>query len=151
MTWVLNVTDRQLSLWKMRRSGLSVSEIAAKLGISRQAVHKGLQAVEAKIYRALTSAAAAVKAEIKRIDVGKGVLVGWSPWLKVDVYITFSARNGVQVWFRHKGNCRECPLRNDCRSLLLGEAEERGVELPRDEDLEPSKLAEIFFERLLGV
>lgn len=41
------LTPRQFTLWKMKRSGLSISEIASRLGISRQAVHKGLQAVEA--------------------------------------------------------------------------------------------------------
>ena len=146
---MLHLTSRQLSLWKMRRSGLSISEIASRLGISRQAVHKGLQAIDAKVYRALTSAAEAAKVEIRRVNVEKGLLVGWSPWLKTDVYITFSARNGVQIWFRHEGDCRSCPLRSDCRRVLLGEAEERGIELPRSEEVEPSQLAEILFQKLL--
>ena len=81
----------------------------------------------------------------------KGLLVGWSPWLKVDVYILFSAKNGVQIWFKHEGNCRECPLRDDCRSLLLDEAEERGITLPKGEDIEPSQLAKMFFKKLLEV
>ncbi|MCD6510780.1 MAG: hypothetical protein J7L11_10400 [Thermoprotei archaeon] len=148
---MMPLTDRQLSLWRLKRSGLRISEIAARLGISRQAVHKGLRAVEAKIYRALVSAAMASKVEIRNIDVEKGLLVGWSPWLKVDVYILFSAKNGVQIWFKHEGNCRECPLRDDCRSLLLDEAEERGIMLPKGEDIEPSQLAKMFFKKLLEV
>ncbi len=149
MKIMLTLTSKQLLLWRLWSSGLNISEIAARLGISRQAVHKSLRVVEAKIYKSLISAAVASKVEIRRIDVKKGLLVGWSPWLQVDVYITFSARNGVQIWFKHRGNCRSCPLRSDCRNILFGEAEERGIILPRDESIEPSQLAEIFFKKLL--
>lgn len=144
---MISLTNRQLHLWKLRRSGLRTSEIASRLGISRQAVHKGLKVVEAKVYKALISAAMASRVEIRRVDVEKGLLVGWSPWLGVDVYITFSAKNGVQIWFKHEGSCRKCPLREDCKRILLSEAEERGIALP--EDLEPSQLAELLFEKLL--
>jgi len=129
--------------------GLTASEIASRLGVSRQAVHKGLQAVENKVYRALISAAVASKIEIKRVDARRGVLVGWSPWLKTEVIITFSARNGVQIWFRHKGDCRECPLRDECIRILRGEAEERGIRLPGAEGMEPYQLADILFKKIL--
>ncbi len=147
---MLQLTDRQLSLWRMRQRGLSISEIASRLGVSRQAIHKNLQAVENKIYRALISAAAASKVEIRKIDARKGILIGWSPWLKTEVYITFSSRNGLQIWFKHEGDCKTCPLRDDCIRILVNEAEERGVRLPIDAGLDPSKLAEIFFNKLLG-
>ena len=146
---MIHFTEKQLSLWRLRRDGLSISEIASKLGISRQAVHKGLQSVDAKIYRALTSAAASAKIEIKRVDVEKGLLIGWSPWLKSDVYMTFSAKNGVQMWFEQEKDCGSCPFRSDCLRILREEAEERGIELPKDE--EPSRLAKVLFQRLLGV
>ena len=146
---VLTLTDKQASLWKLRSLNLSISEIASRLGISRQAVHRSLQVIDMKVYKALTSVATACKVEIRRIDVKKGFLVGWSPWLGVDVYITFSVKNGIQVWFKHKGNCKECSLRDECRRILLSEAEERGINLPKDERIEPSQLAEIFFKELL--
>jgi transcriptional regulator len=143
------LTDRQLLLWRMRLRGMSISEIASRLGISRQAVHKGLQAAENKVYKALVSVAAASKIEVRRIDVEKGVLVGWSPWLKTDVYITFSSRNGVQIWFRHEGDCKTCPLREECIRILLSEADERGIKLPSPDEMEPSQLADILFEKIL--
>lgn len=148
---MISMTSKQLVLWKLKREGLSISEIAARLNISRQAVHKSLQAIEAKVYKALTSAATSTKVEIRRIDIGKGILIGWSPWLKTDVYITFSAKNGVQIWFKHEGNCLECPLRSDCKRVILEEAEERGIELSENENLEPSRLIELFFRKVLEV
>ncbi len=146
---MIYLTEKQLLLWRLRQSGLTLSEIATKLGISRQAVHKTMQTVENKVYEALISAAAASKVEIRRIDAKRGILVGWSPWLKTEVYITFSSRNGLQIWFKHEGDCKTCPLREDCRKILLNEAEERGIELPASREIEPSKLAEILFDKLL--
>jgi len=142
------LTFRQFTLWKMKRSGLSISEIASRLGISRQAVHKGLQAVEAKISRALILTAKASRIEIRRIDLERGFLVGYSPGLNVDVYVTFSYSNGVQIWFKHEGNCRECSLRENCKRIIVNEAKERGIELPNVESMEPSELAEILFRKL---
>lgn len=142
------LTHKQFTLWKMRRSGLSASEIASRLGISRQAVHKGLQAVEAKISKALISTARSSRIEIRRIDLNKGFLVGYSPGLNVDVYVTLSYSNGVQIWFRHRGNCKECSLRENCKRIIFNEARERGIELPDVEGIEPSELAEILFKSL---
>ncbi len=146
---MMPLTTKQIALWRLKRSGLRISEIATRLGISRQAVHKSLRIIEAKIYKALVSTATAAKIEIKNIDIEKGLLIGWSPWLKVDVYIIFSAKNGIQIWFKHEGNCKECPLRNDCKNLLLEEAKERGITLPKEKNIEPSQLAKIFFKKLL--
>ena len=149
MTEVFVLTERQLLLWRMRMKGMSLSEIASRLGISRQAVHKGLQAAENKVYKALVSAAAASKIEVRRIEVEKGILVGWSPWLRTYVYITFSSRNGVQIWFRHEGDCKACPLRDECMRMLLSEAEERGIKLPSPDEMEPIQPADILFEKIL--
>jgi len=148
---MLSLTERQLLLWRLRRGGLSISEIASKLGISRQAVHKSLQSIESKVYRALIAAAKASKVEIREIDAQKGILVGWSPGLNTEVYITFSSKNGIQIWFKHeKADCESCPFKEDCKRILFDEAEERGISLPKKKDLKPSELAEILFKEILG-
>jgi len=147
---MLSLTDKQLLLWRLRRSGLSISEIASRLGISRQAVHKSLQSIESKVYRALIATARASKIEVRKIDAQKGVLVGWSPGLDTEVYITFSSKNGIQIWFRHeRRDCKDCPFREDCKRILFEEAEERGISLPKDENLDPSDLAKLLFEKLV--
>jgi len=147
---MMGLTKRQAVLWRLRSLGFSVSEIARRLGISRQAVHKNLQAIESKVYRGLISTANTIRIEIRKIDIEKGYLVGWSPGLNMDVYITFSTKNGIQVWFKHEGECRKCPLRDECRKIILSEAIERNIELPKEPDIEPTKLADIFFKKLTG-
>ncbi|RLF17965.1 MAG: hypothetical protein DRJ68_07175 [Thermoprotei archaeon] len=148
MVDVMPLTPKQLQLLKLWSEGLSLSEIALKLGVSRQAVHKGIQAAEAKVYRILVSAAKASKIEIRSVDAKRGFLVGWSPWLKSEVYITLSVKNGLQIWFKHEADCSSCPLREDCKRILLGEMEERGIRVEGAEDMEPSKLADELFSRL---
>jgi predicted transcriptional regulator len=143
---MIELTQRQIDLWRLSVRGLSLSEIASALKISRQAVHKGLQSLETKIYKALIGVAKANRIEIREINAKKGYLVGWSPEFGVEVIITFSAKNGVQVWFRHKGDCKNCSMREECRRILLNEAEERGIELKEDE---PCKMAEELFRRIL--
>ncbi|MHC1637149.1 MAG: HTH domain-containing protein [Candidatus Nezhaarchaeales archaeon] len=76
------LTSKQFELLKLWSKGLSLSEIASKLDVSRQAAHKGIQIAEAKVYKALMSTAKASKIEVKKINAKKGFLVGWSPWLK---------------------------------------------------------------------
>ncbi len=147
---MISLTDKQTLVWRLWRRGLSISKIATKLGISRQAVHKNLKTAKIKIYKALISTAKAAKINVKEIDVDKGFLMGWNPGLKVKVYVTFSPRNGVQVWFEHKRDCKKCPFHDECLKILLTEAEEREIPLPNADKLEPSQLAEVFFKELMG-
>ena len=143
---MVELTNKQLTLWRLKQSGLSLAEMASLLKVSRQAIHKNLQSVETKIYKALINAAKSNRIEIRKIDIDRGLLVGWSPEFRVDVIITFSTRNGVQVWYKHKGDCKNCSMREECKTILLNEAEERGLTITGGE---PSELAEELFKRLL--
>jgi len=144
------LTKRQALIWRLRVLGLGISEIGRRIGISRQAVHKNIKAIESKIYGGLISTANSIKIDIRKIDIKNGYLVGWSPGLNMEVYITFSTRNGFQVWFKHEGECNKCPLRDECRRIILSEARERNIPLPNDPNIEPTELADIFFKKLLG-
>ena len=142
------LTQRQYLFWRLRILGLSIIEIAKKFNISRQAVHKCLRSADAKIYNALTSVARANRVMIKKVDVRNGFLIGWSPIFKTEVFITYSFKNGVQVWFKHEGDCKNCSLRDECRSIILSEAKERNITLSNINE-EPTKLAEEFFNKLI--
>ncbi len=145
------LTTRQRDLWALRRSGLSEGRIADRLHISRQAVNKALTTIDAKVSRALTEAATINRLEITTIDSEKGILTGYSRDLKTRVIVTFSPKNGVQVWYKHQGDCNDCARLEECMRILLSEAEERGIQLSEDERLyPPSRLAEVMFERLMG-
>jgi DNA-binding XRE family transcriptional regulator len=146
------LTDRQLDVWNMLRDGISQSEIARRLGISRQAVGQLAHSIPAKVTTALTDAAMLNRVKPTLIDSNRGVLVGWSNEFRTETVITLNPKVGLRTWYKHNlGQCKICPDAKRCKSLLLENAREFGVPLARQEkDLEPSKLSGIIFSRLLG-
>ena len=147
------LTDRQLSIWNMLRNGFSQSEIARRLGISRQAVSQLAQPIPDKVTAALTDGARLSRVEPRLIDSNRGVLVGWSNEFRTETIITLNPQVGLRVWYKHNlGRCKICPDQQHCKGLLLENARQFGVPLTRQErQLEPSKLSSLIFSRLLGV
>lgn len=145
------LTDRQLDIWNMIRGGLSQSEIARRLGISRQAVNQLTQVIPDKVTAALNDAARLNRVEPRIVDSARGVLVGWSREFQIEAMVTLSKKAGLRVWYQHElGRCRICPDRKQCRSLLLESASEYGVSLTsREKDLDPSRLSGVIFSKLL--
>ncbi len=144
------LTPKQRKYWSMRLNGLTQADISRKMHVTRQTVNKAFNAIDSRVSKALLEAAQVNRIEISRLDPEKGFLVGRSPSLGMDVFMTFSERNGIQLWYRGESDCSECNVRLSCKQKLLIEAEDRGIKLPeKAEDKEPSELAEILFKRIL--
>lgn len=144
------LTPKQRKYWSMRLNGLTQADISRKMDVTRQTVNKAFNAIDSRISKALLDAAQVNRVEISRLDPQKGFLVGRSPSLRLDVLITFSERNGIQLWYRGESDCAECNARSSCIQKLLIEAEDRGIKLPEKTDgMEPSELAEILFKKIL--
>jgi len=135
----------------MLQSGLSQSEIARRLNVSRQAVNKLVDAIPERITSALNDAAKLDRVDPKYLDVSKGVLFGWSRDLQTEVVIAMGPE-GLQTWYQHNlGRCNMCPDEARCKSMLLKNAKDLGVSLtPQERKLEPSKLSNIVFSRVSG-
>jgi DNA-binding CsgD family transcriptional regulator len=145
------LTSKQKLIWDLKRKGLSEANIARKLKVTRQTIHKALDIANSKVYAALKEAATINKIGIKAMDPAQGVVVGYSPDFKTDAIILFSAKNGIQVWYKHEGDCRNCDQLQTCRKMLLVEAEDRNMQLPENANsMMPSKLAEILFSKIIG-
>lgn len=115
-------------------------------------MNKAFNSIDAKISKALSEAANVNRLEIRRIDTKQGYLLGYSFALNKETLVTFSSRNGVQVWYRGEGSCESCSWQRSCREVLLDEAEERGIRLPKgSEEIQPSRLADYLFDRILEV
>ena len=145
------LTPKQRQLWDLKSSGLPEATIARKLNITRQSVHEALDNANNKIGEALEETAKINKIETQKIDPDKGFLLGYSSHFNTQAFITFSAKNGVQVWYKHEGDCEKCNKLQTCRETLLSEAKDRNFLLLDDTSkILPSKLAEALFTKITG-
>jgi len=144
------LTPKQRRYWGLRRSGLTQADISRKMDVTRQTVNKTFIAIDSRVSKALLEAAQINRVETSRLDQEKGFLIGRSPSLGMDVLITFSERNGIQIWYKGESNCSKCTGRESCERTLLTEAEDRNIQLPEKAgDMEPSKLADILFKKIV--
>jgi len=146
------LTGRQMRVWDLMRDGLSQSDIARELDISRQAVNQLVQTIPEKITAALYDAAKLNGVEPRNVDSSHGILLGWSRDFETEAVITVSTETGLRVWYRHNlGKCKICPDRRRCTSALLRSVDALGVSLtPQERGLDPSKLSSLIFSRVLG-
>jgi len=145
------LTSKQKRIWDLKGKGFLEANIARKLDVSRQTIHKALNIANEKVSQALQETARLNKIRVKTVDPANGILVGYSPEFKTLAMITFSARNGVQIWHKHEGDCKNCDQLQACRKSLLVEAEERDIQLPENQNsMLPSQLSEILFSKIIG-
>lgn len=145
------LTPKQRLIWGLKSKGLPEASIARELNVTRQTVHKAVSTANSRICESLEEAAKLNKIEIETVNAAKGFLVGYSSHFKTQAFVTFSAKNGVQIWYKHEGNCEKCKKLQTCREMLVTEAKERNFLLPFDtSQTSPSKLADILFSRIAG-
>ena len=143
---LLPTNDKQFEFWKMRRTGTANITIANLLGISRQAVSRGLQLMDDKIDTALRDMAAANQIEIEKISQERGILLGRSIPFRTQAIIFVSEKHGVQVWYEHEGDCGSCQRYTGCIELLWDYANEIGIRIKKTAD--PTDMAEELFTKI---
>jgi len=140
-----------MTLGCARAKRLIEVEIARCLDVTRQTILKPLDIANGKISDALLEIARTNSIQVKEVNPSSGVLVGYSPTFKITAIVTFSTRNGFQVWYKGEEHCEGCDQLNACRVILLGEADERGIQLPEGRNsMLPSKLTDILFPKIVG-
>lgn len=145
------LTPKQEQIWNLKSKGLQEVSIARKLNVTRQTVHKALDVAHSKILQALEEAAKLNKIKVETVDPTKGILIGYIPEFRTKAIVTFSSVNGVQIWYKYEGDCKNCDQLQACRTMLLNELEERKIQPIRNLDtMLPSKLAEILFSKIVG-
>jgi len=145
------LTPKQAKIWSLNNKGTSEAAIAKELDVTRQTIYKSLSVANEKVYASLEETAKINKITIASIDASQGILLGYSPHFKTKALITFSAKKGVQVWYKHEGDCKSCEQLQSCKENLIAEADERGISLPENLNaLSPSQLADIMFSKLTG-
>jgi hypothetical protein len=145
------LTPTQKAIWNLKSTGLPEAGIARKLNVTRQTVHKAIGIANSKVLGSLEETARINKIQIMSINIAAGALFGYSPHFKTQVLITFSGKNGIQTWYQHEGDCKNCDQLQNCRQTLVGEAKERHIPLPNNiESILPSEFANVLFSKIIG-
>ncbi|MCK4651550.1 MAG: hypothetical protein KAT13_00485 [Methanosarcinales archaeon] len=142
----LPVNERQFEFWRLRRDGMAGAEIARSFSVSRQSVSKALQGMDSKVSRVLLEMARSNRIEVTKVNFERGVLFGRSVQLNTDVIVFISAKHGVQVWYRHEGDCGGCSRLLECEGLLRDYAGEMEISLAGSES--PAEMADELFRKL---
>jgi hypothetical protein len=142
----LPLNDRQFEFWRLRRSGILSIDIARLFNISKQAVSKALLTMDERIENTLLEMARANQIEVEKVNQGRGILFGRLVPFNTSAIIFVSAKRGMQVWYKHEGNCGACTRYARCIELLWDFADEMKIKLEKTDD--PTKLAEEMFEKL---
>ncbi len=145
------LTPTQKLIWDLKSTGLPEASVARKLSVTRQTVHKALDIANSKVDQSLTETAKINKIKIQTVSPATGVLVGYSMHFQTKALITFSAKNGIQVWYKHEGDCKNCEQLQTCKETLLAEAKERNIPTPENpESIVPSEFAKTLFSKITG-
>jgi hypothetical protein len=143
------LTAKQRLIWGLKSSGKQEANIARELKVTRQTVHKAINTANTRISDSLKEAAELNKIEILTINSSLGFLEGYSSHFKTQAFVTFTAKNGIQIWYKHEGHCQKCKRLQQCRDMLVAEATERNFLLTEDvNEILPSKLADALFSKL---
>jgi len=142
----LPIDEKQFKFWKLRRDGLPNINIARSFNISRQAVSRALIGMNKRIENTLLEMAQANQIEMESINVEWGILFGHSIPFDANAIIFVSAKHGVQVWYKHEGDCGTCNRYAQCMELLWDFADEMDIRLEKSND--PTILAEELFVKL---
>jgi transcriptional regulator with XRE-family HTH domain len=143
---MIAVTGKESQIWSFRFKGFSGSEIARRLGITRQAISKTLKNVDAKILQTLNENARMMGLAVTSVDPEKGILLGYHPQTKTKTMVFYLPGSGVQAWFRHEGECEGCITWERCMKVLREAAEFWDV--PFEEGEKPTEIAERLFEKV---
>ncbi len=144
------LTPKQLKIWDLKGTGLQEAHIAKKLRITRQTVHHTLDTANLKVNEALQETAKINKITIQTVNPAKGFLLGYSAHFQTQAFVSFSAKNGIQVWYKHEGDCEKCDRIGACREALIAEAKDRNFLLLDDPTkILPSKLAEALINKIM--
>ncbi len=145
------LTPTQKRIWDLKGTGLPEAGVARKLKVTRQTVHKALDIANSKVQASLEETAKINKIKIRTINPYLGFLVGYSAHFQTEAIVTFSAKNGIQVWYRHEGDCKNCEQMQRCKKALLEEAKDRNVPLLENTaSMLPSEFAKTLFSRITG-
>jgi transcriptional regulator len=140
-------TERQITIWTLKRNNLTGKEIAKQIEVDPGFVSRSLKEANKRVRDLLEEAGRMNKIKLKIINGELGIARGHSHIFNISAHITFSPNNGLQVWYEHKGDCTSCEEFSECRRALLQEFTERNIKIP-DTTLRPTDLSDLLFKKI---
>jgi hypothetical protein len=140
-------TPKQGMIWLRRRQKIRPSDIAKEFNVSRPFISKSQRIAEGRIGELLQHTASVNRINIRHQSTRYGLAVGYCPAHKMDSYILYSPKIGVQVWFDHSGECGNCSERSQCEKTLRTLAREWEVSLEKGQP--PAELAGNLFDAIM--
>ncbi|MFX1492367.1 MAG: hypothetical protein ACFFBU_08910 [Promethearchaeota archaeon] len=127
-------------VWQQFQQGHSTSDIAStsnKESWSVSYVSRVLNRARKKIAKVLQEHARSHRLDVESLLDYKGLLIGFDYQANTQVYIIFTIKLGIVVWYKHESYagrlCPECPKQQECRQTLEAIIDEYNITLRQDE------------------
>jgi len=138
------LSTHEAMVWEQFQKGLSTTDVAeqsAEEDWSPAYVSRVLNRARKKIAKALNEQASSHRLDVESLLDYKGILIGFDYQANAQVYIIFTMKLGVIVWYRHDSYagklCPECPKEAECRETLDTIIDEYNITLRPDEEQLP--------------
>lgn len=135
------LSNHEAIVWREFHRGRSTSMIADELveeGWSPSYVSRVLNRARKKIARALKNHANSHRLDVESLLDYNGLLIGFDYQANAPVYIVYTEKLGIIVWYRHESYagklCPSCPKEDECRETLDTVIDEYHMELRPDEE-----------------
>jgi hypothetical protein len=127
-------------VWQEFQKGKTTSTIAEEHAIQQWSpayVSRVINRAREKIAKTLKEHANSHRLEIETLLDYNGILIGFDYQTSSQVYIVYTEKLGVIVWYRHESYggklCRQCPKEKECRETLDTIIQEYNLTLREDE------------------
>ncbi|MHA1917322.1 MAG: hypothetical protein ACTSUV_03300 [Candidatus Ranarchaeia archaeon] len=152
------LSPHETIVWEKFHQGLPTGEIASKQKDEEWTlayVSRVLNRARKKIKTTLTKHAASHRLDTDSILDYNGILIGFDYAANSEVYIIFTIKLGVVVWYKHASYagklCPNCPKEKECRETLDTILEEYNITLrPQEKKLNMTDQSITIFNKLIA-
>jgi hypothetical protein len=150
------LSTHEEKVWTLFQQGHSTSEIPDLVTDeewSAAYVSRVLNRARKKIEKALRDHAHSHRLDVESVLDYKGLLIGYDYQANSAVYIVFTIRHGIVIWYAHQSwggkLCPECPKNVECRETLDTIMDEYDIQLrPDEQDLYMTQQSIVIFNKL---
>ncbi|MGQ4892829.1 MAG: hypothetical protein ACP6IP_10140 [Candidatus Njordarchaeia archaeon] len=114
----MKIPKKQEKVWCMHLKGIPQSEIARKLGLSRQAISLYLREAVAKLNRYFIELSEVMDLDIKKLDAFKGFLIGINRQTGEKVYLIYIPSVGVRALYYSEKRPLRCSEYSNCKEII---------------------------------